>query len=171
MNELVIFLRLIHIVFGVLWAGWTFSMALFIEPAGRFAGPASGPFMQALAGKTPLIKYMLASPLLVVTSGIWMLWIVSGGFDVEWMSSTHGIVLMVGSISGLSAFVFGAIVLRPASQRMGALAAEIGASGGAPSPEQIAELNSVRERLGKGGRIAAVMLLVAVAVMAVTRYV
>lgn len=171
MNELLITLRLIHILFGVLWAGWTFSMALFIEPAGRMAGPASGPFMQALAGRTPLIKYMLASPLLVVSSGLWLLWIVSGGFDVDWMVTTHGAVLMIGSISGLSAFVFGFLVMRPASQRMSALAAEIGTTGGSPTPDQILELSDVRERLGKGGRIAAGLLLVAVVVMAVTRYV
>jgi hypothetical protein len=54
---------------------------------------------------------------------------------------------------------------------MGALVAAIRASGGPPSPEQAAEVQRLQVRLTNAMRVAAVLLLLAIAAMSVARYV
>ncbi len=171
MDTLLIVLRLIHILCGVLWAGWTFSLALFIEPAGRAAGPAGGTFMQALAGKTKLITVMTIAPVLAILSGMWLLWIVSSEFDPVFVGSFHGQFLLTGSILGLSVFVYGLLMIRPLAQRMGTIGAAIAASGGLPSETHLTQLAATRAQMRTRGMVATVMLAVCVAIMAVERFV
>jgi uncharacterized membrane protein len=170
MNVEIIVLRLLHIVLGVVWAGWAVSLWLFVEPATRDMGPAGGMFMQNLTGKTPLIKVMTIAPLLVIIAGFRLLWISSGGFDGAWITTTQGATLTTGSILGTLVFVYGMLVMRPAGTKMGVIAKQIQASGQPPSQEQVAQINSLRETLKSGGKIAAILLLVTVALMSVARF-
>lgn len=171
MMTLLLVLRLIHILCGVLWAGWAFSLAMFIEPAGRAAGPAGGAFMQALTGKTKLVTVMTIAPILVIVSGLWMLWIVSGGFDSAWVASLHGQATLLGSILGLAGFFYGMLMVRPLAQRMGALGAAIAAAGAPPSTEQMEQLTTLRTSLRSRGLVTALLLGGSVAFMATMRMV
>lgn len=171
MDLLLISLRLLHIVPGVLWAGWAFALPLFIEPASRAAGPAGGAYMQALAGKTPLVKFMTWAPILVIVSGLWLLWIVSGGLDTAWLGSLHGATLFTGSLIGIAAFVYGMLFVRPLAARMGQIGAAIAASGMPPTPDHLAELGIVRDRMRRNARVIGVLLAVCVAIMGTARYV
>lgn len=171
MDVLMITLRLVHIVLGVLWAGWAFSLALFVEPASRIAGPGAGPFMQALTGKTPLVRVMMIAPLFVIGSGLWMYWIVSGGFNSAWIASVHGTTLTLGSVIGIGTFVYGILMVRPLALRMGTLAGEIGAAGQPPSADQLAEMQVLRTNMRVRGLTIGILLAVCVALMAAARYV
>lgn len=164
-------LRLLHIVPGVLWAGWAFALPLFIEPATRAAGPAGGAFMQALTGKTPLVKFLTWAPILVIVSGVWLLWIVSGGLDPIWLGSLHGATLATGSLIGIVAFVYGMLFVRPLAARMGQIGGAIAASGMPPTPEQLAELGNIRDTMRRNARVIGSLLAMCVALMAVSRYV
>lgn len=155
--ELLTILRLLHILPGVLWAGWAFALPLFIEPATRAAGPAGGAFMQALTGKTPLVKVMSWAPVLVITSGIWLLWLVSNGLDPDWLTTTHGAVLFTGSILGISAFVGGMLFIRPLAMKMG-------------KTTDPAALIAIRDQMRRNTRIIGIVLALCVTCMAISRY-
>ncbi|MCI0635669.1 MAG: hypothetical protein L0206_17395 [Actinobacteria bacterium] len=55
--------RVIHIMFGVAWAGAAFLFTVFIEPAAASLGPAAGPFMEEVVGrrKVPEIITVVAA--------------------------------------------------------------------------------------------------------------
>ena len=171
MDVLMIVLRALHIVLGVLWAGWAFSLALFVEPGVRESGPSGKQFMQAVANKTKLVQFMTIAPILVILTGIWMFWKVSGGFDMVWIMSVHGATVTVGSLAGLTAFVYGFVVMRPMSMRIAAVSAEVAKQGVPPTESQLAELTSLAGRMRSGGHVAAWLLLISVLLMAVARYV
>ncbi len=156
--ELLTVLRLLHILPGVLWAGWAFALPLFIEPATRAAGPAGGAFMQALTGKTSLVKVMSLAPILVIVSGIWLLWLVSNGLDPDWLSTTHGAVLFTGSMLGIAAFFGGMFFIRPLAMKMVRLA------------DQPAQLAEIRNAMRRNTRVIGVLLACCVACMASARY-
>jgi len=171
MDVLMVVLRSVHIVLGVVWAGWTFSLAMFVNPAVMQAGPAGGQFMGALAGKTKLVPVMTVAPILIIITGLWMLWIVSGGFNAAYMGSTHGIVISTGSLVGIIAAVYGLGFVRPIAARVGKMGAQIAASGAPPTQEQVAEMGVLRGKLSVGGRNVAVLLLLTVLLMASARYI
>ena len=54
-------LRLIHIVSGGFWAGAGILMGWFVAPAVRSAGPAAGPFMQALLRRRVITALLTAA--------------------------------------------------------------------------------------------------------------
>lgn len=166
MDVYMIVLRLIHILAGVLWAGWAFVSLAFIEPATRAAGPEGGKFMQALTGKTKLLPTMIVAPLLVIFTGLLLYWPVSDRLSGAWIVSGQGLALTIGSLAGILAFVAGFVINRPAAERLAALSLEMKSAGGPPSSEQIAELHSQQERLSKGGLYGAILLVVAVIGMA-----
>ena len=171
MDVLMIVLRALHIALGVLWAGWTFALALFINPAVAASGPAGGQFMQALAGKTNLVKIMTAAPLIIIATGLWMLWIVSGGFESSYLTSTHGMTITAGSVLGIIAAIYGLGFVRPLAKRMGTLGAEVAASGAPPTQEQQAELGALRQKLLGAAKNVAALLAITVILMAIARYV
>jgi uncharacterized membrane protein len=166
MDVYMVVLRIIHILAGVLWAGWAFVSVAFIEPASQAAGPEGGKFMQALAGKTKLLQAMIVAPLLVILAGLLMYWQASGGFSGSWIVSAKGLSLTIGSLAGILAFVLGLAVNRPAAERMAALSKEMQLAGGPPRPEQLTELRTQQARLSSAGRYGAILLAVAVIGMA-----
>ncbi len=58
----------------------------------------------------------------------------------------------------------------PAAKRLGALGQEIQASGGPPTPEQLAEVQAQQKKLTQGALWTAILLAVSVAGMALSRY-
>jgi hypothetical protein len=61
-------------------------------------------------------------------------------------------------------------LISPTLERLDRLGNEIGASGGPPSAEQLAELQAIDRRLGWTGMADFVLLSIAVVLMAVARY-
>ena len=118
--------------------------------------------------KMPLA--ILASAALTVLAGILLYLQVSGGFDVDWITSSPGLTFTVGGLAAIAAFLMGLTVVKPSVDRLGALGAEIQASGGQPSEAQAAQLHSVDSKLKTAGRINMVLLTVAVVAMAIARY-
>ena len=166
MDVYAIILRLVHILAGVLWAGWAFVSVAFIEPATRAAGPEGGKFMQALTGKTKLLQTMLAAPLLVIITGVLMYWQESGGLSSSWLVSPPGLALTISSLAGILAFVLGLAINRPAAERLAGLSRAMQSAGGPPSSEQMAELRAQQRRLSMGGLYGALLLAIAVIGMA-----
>lgn len=170
MDWLIVALRLIHIVFGVFWAGAIFFVVSFILPTARKAGPAGGGFMRTFA-QSGFVNALAGSGTLTVLSGWWMMWIVSGNMNPAWMGSPTGIVLSVGGLAATAGLAVGLTISRPAGIRMGQLAGEIEAGGGQPNEAQAAELPALQARMAMGARWVSYLVAIAVVCMAVARYV
>lgn len=168
MNWLIIVLRLIHILFGIFWAGSIFFIVSFLLPTARAAGPAGAPFMQRFA-RAGFVNAALGSGALTALAGFGLMWTASKG-DSAWYGSPTGIVLSIGALTALVTLGIGFFVQRPTMGRMKAIAIAIEQNGGAPTAEQAAELPLLQAKMGKVARTAAYLLAVTVVCMAVARY-
>jgi hypothetical protein len=161
-------LRLIHVVSAVCWVGGTLVLVGFILPAVKRAGPDGGKFMQLLVQrKLPL--YLLIAAWSAIVSGALMFWVVSGGLRTQWLATSHGIVLSLGALSGIGAFLVGGLISSPAAARLGEIGKQVQASGGAPTAEQAGAMRSLQERLVTGAHIAAGLMTVALILMIASR--
>jgi hypothetical protein len=170
MDLLLILLRLIHVLFGVFWAGSMFFMVSFLLPTAREAGPAGAPFMRRFA-RSGFTNAAAGSAVLTVLSGLGLFWMLTKGNTGFIMGSGRGITLSIGALAAIVALIYGLVVQRPVGTRMATLAAEVDAAGGVPNEAQMAEMPGLQARLVRGLRIIAVLLLIAVACMAMARYV
>ena len=164
-----IILRLLHITCGVFWAGATIYLAAFVSPAVKALGPDGGKFMQQLAktNKLPLVMTIAATTNII--AGILLLWKLSGGFQYDWMITKHGLVLNVGVLLGIIAYLEGLLVTRTTILKINALGAQL-AGGGPPSQEQLQLMNGYRQKVITANNIAASLLAVTVISMSLVRY-
>lgn len=155
-----------HVLLAAFWAGTVVFAMLFLDPSVREAGPEGGKVMQILLRRRYL-GTMLTVGALTVLSGIYLLWKISGGFGAAYMGSLGGILASVGGLAGIGALAAGFFVSRPAARAMGEVGARIANSGGAPTPEDLADLERLRNRLTAALRVAGGLLLIAVVAMTV----
>ena len=171
MSPLITVLRLIHILCGVYWAGTVFFFVTFLEPTIRSLGPDGGKVMLRLFER----GYMKLLPMIAVVtvlSGLWLLWIQSSGFDPNYMRSSIGMSLSTGGGLAILALIIGITVMRPAGERVFAIAKQLPELRDESQKKTLmAEMESVRARLGMAGRIVFMLLVGAVALMAVARYI
>jgi uncharacterized membrane protein len=168
--EYLIFLRFVHIVSAIFWAGSVMYLALFIVPAVKALGPDGGKFMQQLShtNKMPLIMTLAGT--LTVAAGILLTERISGGFTAEWFGTPHGIVISIGGTFAIIAYLIGLTVNRPAVARIAAIGQAAQAKGGPPSPEQMAELQKLRTKLFSAVNYTALLVLGAAIAMSIVRY-
>lgn len=168
MQALIVVLRLLHIVSGTVWVGAVVFTAYFLMPAVAAAGPGGGAFMREL-GKRKIPQFMMSLMAITVLSGVGLMGVIASRSDGTWFSSPMGRVISLGAAIALFASVYGAVVNRPTGMRMQQLGTEI--QGGQPSPAQAAEMQALQAKLARASQLVAVMLLLALAAMAVGRYV
>jgi len=167
---MMITLRLLHIFLGVFWAGAAFFTAMFLVPSLRAAGPAGGPVMKQLMEIRKFPIYAMAFGLVTVITGLWMYFhdnSISGG---SFARSHAGMAYGLGAVAAILTLVVGATIMGPTSSKMAHLAAQIGAQGGPPTPDQQATIKQLQDRLGFGARLASIFLVVTVITMALGRY-
>ena len=171
MDVTVILLRLVHVLCGVFWAGALMFVVLFLEPSIRASGPEGAKVMRALIQR----KYLNVIPIigaLTILSGLWLMWIFSGGFAAAWFKSGAGLVLTLGSVAAFVAFMIGVHVLRPTVLRIGPLAqAAAEAPPGAEKDAKLGQVQALRRRALMSGRWVGSLLAVAVVAMGIARYV
>lgn len=163
-------LRLLHVLSGAFWYGALIFSARFLMPSLRAAGPAAGPVMAQLnRRRMPLA--MMGAGIVNVGSGIWLMFIVSGSAPGAFMQSGMGRILGIGGALSILALIIGMIMGPPAAKRLGAIAEAAAKRGGPPLPEEAAEIARLQKRLGVSTIITTTLLTLAVAAMAVARYV
>lgn len=166
-----ILLRLLHVLCGVFWAGTLLFVVTFLEPSVRAAGPDGARVMQALLRR----HYLNVMPIiaaLTILSGLDLLRRVSGGFTPAWFSTAPGLTLTLGSVASLIAFTLGVFVMRPATLKIGGLMQQAAAAAEGPGRDSlVARAQALRRRGTLAARWVAALLAVAVATMAVARYV
>ncbi len=154
-------MRVLHIAMGVFWAGTMMFNAAFLMPAVRDAGPDGAKVAAALARRR-FMEIMPWIAALTIVSGVWLYWFDSVGFRPPFMRSRMGISLGVGALAALIAFVLGVAAMRPAMTKAMRLGQD---------PSQQAAAQALRVRAGVLGRVISALLGIAVAAMAVARYI
>jgi len=145
----VVWLRLVHIVAGVVWVGSAVFAALFVLPTARVLGAEGGRFVARLMPRSgPVLG---GAMLLTIVSGFIMYGRLSAGFNRAWVTSRVGLALGAGAVAALLAVIVGVAVNAPAGAKM-------------------ARLATLQARVERGAQLVALLLLTAAGAMAVARY-
>ena len=170
MDVMMVVMRVVHILFGVFWAGSLFFIVLYLEPSVRAAGPDGAKVMLGIQQR----KFMTAIPvmaLLTIISGLYMYDKVSGHMADGWISTPFGMSLTIGAVVSIVAFIIGIAVMRPATLAAGALMTEIANEpDNAGNDDKKDQVQALRLKARRAGKSVAHLLAVAVVTMAVARY-
>lgn len=170
MDTYMVVLRIVHILAGAFWVGSVIVVFLFLQPSARELGPAASPLMMHLSQKKRLPDITLGAAGLTVLAGLLMYWRVTNGLDADRIGSAYGISITVGAIAAIGAVAIGASVVRPSMLAAGRIGQEVAASGGPPTPEQAARIQSLQGKVRASGTAIVPLLVFAVAAMAAARY-
>ncbi|RHX85091.1 hypothetical protein [Leptospira stimsonii] len=166
--SLFLILKLIHVVFGVLWAGIACTMAVFILPATNAMGPDGGKVMQQIA-KTNYYPIVLNTITLgTLLSGFLLYWNLSNGFQQEWIFSRYGILLGIGGFLGLKASLLGFWINLPTIKRMTEIGQTLIKTGSTPG--LILELTQLRRKFLLSTRFIAMCVTASILLMEFARY-
>jgi hypothetical protein len=169
-RTIMIVLRLIHIVGGAFWVGAVVLVAAFVFPAVRTAGVQGGRVMQEITQRRRLPVYMNVAAALTVLSGLTMYGRMAAATNGAWAETRFGMTIGFGALATILAAVIGGAVVGRAGRKLGKLGESVQAAGGPPSSEQAAQMEMLQARLGRGLRVVAGLLVIAVGLMAVARY-
>jgi hypothetical protein len=164
--------RIIHIVFGVAWAGSVFLFVVFVQPSVAAIAPAGAPFVAELLGKRKFVDRLLLFGALTILGGAvlyWQRWDEAGSFG-DWIGSSYGAVLTVGAVAAIAGWLIGLFGARPSVRRLLALGGQIAQAEGPPAPELGAEVQHLQTRLKLYGRTTLGLLTTSVVAMATARY-
>ena len=99
-------LRLLHIGFGIFWAGSVLTFALFVIPSVKASGPEGAKIMQQI-GKRGYPVAAMISAIISITAGILLIAKLSNGFQHEWFANTYARALTTGGAMAIIAFIIG----------------------------------------------------------------
>lgn len=166
----ILFLRVLHIVAGVLWTGAAIVYVTHVKPTVQLIGPVGPVFMQTYVGRRKYPLFMQINSLVCTVAGLIMLWFASGGLSMSWLTSGPGIGFTIGSVAGVLSFLMGMLFIGPRAGKLGALGAAIGASGGPPSAAQAEEMHRLETELERIERIEFILIIIALVTMSTARY-
>lgn len=166
---MMLLLRFTHIVFGALWVGMMAYQVFFLMPALGEAGPDSGKLMGALARRR-LPTVMLVIAIIALVSGTWLLMRLMGGDAAGLMRTNMGKAYGWGGVAAIVAFLIGVTTVRPAMMKSMKLAQSLASATPDQRAAAQAEIQKLRARGATLGRVVAALLLVALSLMAVARY-
>jgi hypothetical protein len=161
-------LRVIHIFSGVFWVGFSFFNVGFMQPTIAAVGAEGQKVMGYLTQKTRLLTTVYVTATLTMLAGLIMLWLISG-LQLSFLRSGYGLILSLGGLAGIIAWVIGLFWIRGIINRMGSLGRAISA-GGPPTPEQAGEMSSLVAQLGTAGRVGVIFMVLALLGMSIASY-
>jgi hypothetical protein len=170
MDPLLLILRSLHIVLGSVWVGIVVFNTVFLAPVIGELGPDGGKVMGALQ-KRGMLTFLPIISLITLLSGVWLLWIVSRGFDSHYFESGAGHAFSGGGAMAILAYLIGITVMRPSMLRAGALAQEMAQlADESERRTRQQQIQALRSRARTSGQVVATLLVLATAAMAVGRY-
>ncbi|MBW8011574.1 MAG: hypothetical protein FVQ83_10100 [Chloroflexi bacterium] len=159
-------IRVIHILAGVVWAGGLITMARFISPVVEAIGEAGKEFMAEMNRRRIFQITMSSAAGLTILSGLVMY--ISKYERLAPLTTLQGLAITAGSLFGILAFATASMMQSRSLTRLRSISQEIGASGGPPSQEQAAEIESLQETIAKGGALATIFMVLSVIGMALS---
>ncbi|MGH7521143.1 MAG: hypothetical protein ACREMI_07675 [Gemmatimonadales bacterium] len=165
-----IVLRFVHVVSGAIWVGMMAFMTLFLMPAVNEAGPEGGKLMVALQRRrVPVYLPILA--LVTIVSGLWLFQRLSGGQFGAYLATPAGLAFGLGGLAAIVGFVVGVAGARPTMTRFAKIAESLPTATPEQRPALMAEMQRLRVRGASIQKGVMVLLGLALAAMAVARYV
>ena len=149
-------LKVLHVFAGVLWMGGGIIMIYFIAPAVKATGPSGGAVMAHLNARLKMPLILLYAAWITTLAGVALYWRISGGLQAEYLETSSGLLLTLGSVAGLVAFLGAVLVQLPRSKRMAQLGAQMGKN---PTPETAATLGAEQRKFALGGYIISVFFV------------
>jgi uncharacterized membrane protein len=164
-----LFLRVLHIITGVFWAGTMFFLVSFLMPAFRAVGPDAAKVFAELRARrmfvwTPVLAFI------TVVAGFW-LYMLRMGAAADWARTREAMFLGGGGVSALVALILGVFVMRASTLKADDLSRAAGPMApGAERDAQMAIAQKLRARAMMSARGIATLLLITVVAMAMARY-
>lgn len=145
--------RAIHILSGVIWAGFAIVLGTLVlprlAPEGRpFIGQYMGQYGARVAGAAAGLTFL---------SGLYLMWRLHWG-DRSAMATTLG----MGALLAIAAGITGGAISGRAATQLAKLT---------PGPNAAAQAAALRNRMALGARITATLLILSIICMAIARYV
>ncbi len=170
MNSLMIVLRIIHIITGVFWVGVSLFNVVFLQPTVQSTGSEGQKVMQHLTLRTRFTVTVYTAATLNLLSGLLMYWILFG-FRPSVLSSGYGLMLTIGGIAGIIAWVIAIFFVRRILGRMQAIGKAIQGQGSPPTPEQASQLQASTAQLVNLGQWGVALMVIALVGMSTAQYV
>ena len=167
MNAEMVVLRLLHIVFGVFWAGSAIFFAAVLQPRLHKLGPEiRGP---VLASLVPVMgPALIGSAVITIAAGVALTLRLRWNSLDSFLDTGWGWAILIGFIMAIGAISSGVSTIVSAN-RLVNLGKALG--GQPPTPEQAAQMERLTNRIPRLARGTALMVLVAVGTMASARFV
>ncbi len=162
-----IFLRIVHMLFGALWLGGGIFLTFVLAPRLRAIGPpVAGQVFRSVVPVAAMV--FTVSSVLVIASGVTMAlklkWdVLDTFFRFGW-----GYAILIGFIATVLAFILGPMVAKPTAGKIVALLGSM--EGGPPTPEQAQELGGLQKRFNRSGIATVSLLVVAIGAMSAARW-
>jgi hypothetical protein len=165
-----IVLRIVHIVAAAFWVGGGIMGAFFLNPTAQALGPSAQPFMDHLVKQRRMGVFFPVVATLTVVAGAFLYWRDSGGLRVEWITSPTGLAFTIGALCGIASLVLGGVLVGPSLGEQSAVRNELAAGDGVPTDVQRRRLERADARMRLANRVDLPLILAAVVLMAVARY-
>src|SRR5689334_12558794 len=170
MHAELLLLRIIHVVGAIVWVGGGVYVAFFLIPA-LLPIPTVIPQLMDSLSRRKVFVILPTIGLLVILSGIRLLWIDSAGFDESFLSTASGRTFSIGGTAGILAFLIQVFIQRPAGARLGKIAAVLVGSPPAAERQRLsAEADKLRRRHASATLAAVIFALIAATAMSIARY-
>lgn len=168
---LMILLRLTHILAGITWVGAVIFTAIFLFPAMQGDPATAGKVMAGLARRR-YMQVMPAVAILTILSGLWMIWVTSGGHLGMYMQTASGHTFTMAGGLGILGFLLGIFVARPRGMKAMALGKQMAAVTDSTERAKLQEeMQTLQKQSGMVTMAVTILVLLAAAGMAIARYV
>ncbi|MSQ33205.1 MAG: hypothetical protein EXR60_02110 [Dehalococcoidia bacterium] len=168
MDNWLIILRILHIVFGVLLIGNVLFMTLFLQHRLKKLGPAV--MMPVMSAILPVVTpAQIASYAVILGSGTAIALILRHASLGTFFASGWGWAILIGFVAFVAAGIVGFGIVTPAGMRLTKLGGSI--KGRPPTPEEGARMQALGARVTKWSRVNVGLALVILGAMASARFV
>lgn len=160
------FIRLIHVVNLVAWAGGFFLLVGVVEPLVRSEEPDGDKAWQRLRTHVGLVGYMNSVAFLTAVSGfiltLHQAGFLSGAGSLAWFRTEQGSWFALGSVAEVGAFLFSLLVARRTAVQHAQVWRNIQELNRPPSPLQINYMRALEQKMARNGRFLTLLLFLAI---------
>lgn len=164
--------RFLHIVSGAFWFGAATLFGAFLGPAAAEVGPSAGPLLANMVVKRRVAKVITGAGMMTVFGGLliyWHDWQAAGSLG-DWIGSSFGLGLTIGSVAAIAAFWFGYLGVGRNVERLVEVGGQLARSEGPPPTELVGRFQHLQAEIKRHSIIDMILLLIAITAMSTARY-
>jgi hypothetical protein len=160
-------IRVLHVLLGAVWVGWTVFLVMFLQPAVLETGAEGGKVMAAVE-KRGFMSIIPAVGGLTILSGLWLYWRYTAGFTPSISQSHAGMAFGAGGVLAIISAILGGSVVGRLAKKANVLSQEAATMPeGANRTAKMAAAHELRKRMLTMTKIIAVLLVVTISLMAI----